>query len=262
MPIKVMERRYIRGSELRIGNEEGQKFIRGYAAVFDSMSQPLGGFREIIRKGAFKKTLRDGDAVALMNHDANLLLGRKSARTLSLFEDDKGLAYKIVPPDTSYARDLMVSIERGDLKHSSFAFRVVPGKERWSNPQGEDLPVRELLQVELFDVSPVTNPAYNQTEVHVRAAMDAVSNRLHARDATQGERKALMLALDNLRSLLLEQWEPGSSDVPDEESEHGEPNSEGEPVNSNDSRESGQPRSEEPTRSLLDRRKRLLELAI
>lgn len=258
--MKVMERRYIRASELRAINEDGQKFIRGYAAVFDSMSQPLGGFREIIRKGAFKKTLRDGDAVALMNHDANLLLGRKSARTLMLSEDDKGLAYKIVPPDTSYARDLMVSIERGDLKHSSFAFRVVPGKEKWSHPPGEELPVRELLQVELFDVSPVTNPAYHQTEVHVRAAIDAVSSRLHAGDASREERHALMLALDNLRSLLLEQWEPSSSDESSAESEHGEPNSEGEPVNSNESREQGQPHSEEPKRSLLDRRKRLLEL--
>lgn len=260
MPMKVMERRYIRGSELRIGDEGGQRFIRGYAAVFDSMSQPLGGFREIIRKGAFKKTLRDGDAVALMNHDANLILGRKSARTLTLSEDDKGLAYKINPPDTSYARDLIVSIDRGDLKHSSFAFRVVPGKERWSHPPGEELPVRELLQVELFDVSPVTNPAYQQTEVHVRAAIDAISNRLQAGDPSREERQALMLALDNLRNLLLEQWEPSSSDEVSTEAEDGKPNSESESGNSQESREEGQPHSEEAKRDLLERRKRLLEL--
>jgi HK97 family phage prohead protease len=206
--MKVMERRYFRGAELRVGEEGGTRFIHGYAAVFDAKSQPLGGFREIISKGAFKKTLRDGDVVALMNHDPNLLLGRKSARTLSVWEDEKGLAYKITPPDTTYGRDLIVSIDRGDLRHSSFAFRVYPGKERWSHPAGEDLPVRELLQVELFDVSPVTNPAYHQTEVHVRAVMDAVQNRLHAGDTAREERDAMALALDNLRSLLLEPGEP------------------------------------------------------
>lgn len=224
--MKVMERRFIRGSELRVDNEGDVKLIRGYAAVFDSMSKPLGGFREIIRKGAFKKTLRDGDVVALKNHDPNLLLARKSARTLTVWEDDKGLAYKINPPDTTYARDLMVSIERGDLLHSSFAFRVVPGKEKWSHPAGEELPVRELLQVELFDVSPVTNPAYQQTEVHVRAVMEAVEHRLHAGDVGKEERAAMALALDNLRSMLIESGEPRSmEEEAQDEPEPGQPHS-------------------------------------
>lgn len=261
--MKVMERRYIRGSELRIGDEQGAepRSIMGYAAVFDAMSQPLGGFREIIRRGAFKKSLRDGDVVAAMNHDMNLILGRKSARTLTVYEDEKGLAYKIVPPDTTYARDLMVSIERGDVKHSSFSFRVIPGKERWSHPAGEDLPLRELLQVEVYDVSPVSNPAYHQTDVHVRAVMDAVSNRLHAGDATKDERFAMALALDNFRSLLLEPGEPHSSSEEVQQSEDdeepGEPHSE---ENPSDRREPGQPHSEERQRTLRERRKRLMQL--
>lgn len=249
--MKVMERRFIRGSELRVGDEEGVRFIRGYAAVFDAMSQPLGGFREIIRRGAFKKTLRDGDVVALHNHDSNLLLARKSARTLTVWEDEKGLAYKINPPDTTYARDLMVSIDRGDTIHSSFAFRVVPGKDKWSHPAGEELPVRELLQVELFDVSPVTNPAYHQTEVHVRAVMDAVENRLHAGTVANEEREAMLHALDNLQAMLRESGEPRSGDEgEDPEREEQQPIS----------REPGEPHSEERQRTLLDRRKRLIEL--
>ncbi len=238
-----IERRMLDLAELRLDGEGDQKTIRGYAAVFDSMSQPLMGFREVIRKGAFRKTIKEADIRALWNHDPNYVLGRKSARTLTLTEDEKGLLSRIMPPDTQWARDLMQSIQRGDVSQMSFGFRAI--KDNWLPPGQDGLPIRELLSVQLFDVSPVTFPAYPQTEVHVRALMDAVLWKMQQGHATKEERESIALALENLRTSVLEPGHPHSGD------EDTEP-----------SREPGQPHSEEQQRSLLDRRRRLLELAI
>ena len=151
--------------ELRVEGDETKK-ITGHAAVFDKWSEDLGGFREKIRAGAFKKTIKEADVRALFNHDPNFVLGRNKAGTLSLEEDAKGLAISIEPPDTQWARDLTTSIERGDIDQMSFGFRTV--KDLWTNPDGKDTE-RELLEVELYDVSPVTFPAYPQTDVGVRS---------------------------------------------------------------------------------------------
>lgn len=247
----TIERRTIDLSELRIDAQGEQKLIRGYAAVFDSMSQPLGGFREVIRKGAFRKALNDGDIRALWNHDPNYVLGRKSARTLQLNEDEKGLFSRITPPDTQWARDLMQSIQRGDVSQMSFGFRVV--KDNWL-PAGQDgLPVRELLSVQLFDVSPVTFPAYPQTEVHVRSLVESVQSRLAAGVETEGERQALRLVLQGmLRELEAAGSGSGSRRSPAESRADA-----GERAESDGPRE-----TEERQRTLRDRRKRLLDLAI
>jgi len=214
------ERRMLDRAELRLDSEGEARTIRGYAAVFDSMSQPLMGFREIIRRGAFRKTIKDGDIRALWNHDPNYVLGRKSARTLRIEEDEKGLSTRIFPPDATWARDLMTSIERGDVTQMSFGFRVV--KDNWL-PAGQDgLPVRELLSVQLFDVSPVTFPAYTQTEVHVRALMDSVLWKMKDGTIAKEERDAIAMALDNLRSSVLEPGQPHSGE---DESEPGKPHS-------------------------------------
>ena len=232
-----MERRMIDLAELRLDGAGEERTIRGYAAVFDSMSQPLMGFREVIRKGAFRKTVREADIRALWNHDPNFVLGRKSARTLQLSEDDKGLLARIFPPQTTWASDLMESIQRGDVSQMSFGFRAI--KDKWNPPGADGLPVRELLEVQLFDVSPVTFPAYPQTEVHVRAVMDAVLNRMQAGDLGTEERTALATALENLRSSVLE---PG---IPHSGGQQPEP---------------GIPHSTEPGRTLQERRQRLLDL--
>lgn len=149
--------------ELRADSEEPK--ITGHAAVFNQWSEDLGGFREIIRPGAFAKTIKEADVRALFNHDPNYVLGRNKAGTLRLEEDKKGLAIEIDPPDTQWARDLTTSIQRGDIDQMSFGFRTV--KDKWGD-DGETNQ-RELLEVELFDVSPVTYPAYPQTSVGVRS---------------------------------------------------------------------------------------------
>jgi HK97 family phage prohead protease len=163
------EYRYIPAQELR--TEQEGTIIKGYAAVFNKWSEDLGGFREIIRPGAFTKTLKDGaDVRALQNHESNYVLGRTKSQTLLLEEDDKGLAVEIHPPDTQYARDLIINIDRGDVDQMSFGFETI--KDRWGREEGRN--TRELLEVKLFDVSIVTYPAYPQTVVQVRELFDEI----------------------------------------------------------------------------------------
>lgn len=138
----------------------------GYAALFNVLSELMFGFREIIRPGAFTRTLSEGaDVRALWSHDPSFVLGRTTAGTLRLEEDERGLRFEIDPPNTQWARDLLESIRRGDVTQTSFAFRTVADK--WSSHDGE--PLRELLDVDLYDVSPVAYPAYKATTVAVRA---------------------------------------------------------------------------------------------
>jgi len=158
--------------ELRVENGEKDPVIRGYAAVFDVWSEDLGGFREIIRKGAFRKTIKDGaDVRALFNHDPNIVLGRTANETLKLEEDDKGLAIEIKPPTTTIVHDLVLEpIKRKDITQMSFAFRTV--HDKWGKDENMTPPLyRELLEAKLYDVSPVTFPVYPQTSVDVRAVL-------------------------------------------------------------------------------------------
>lgn len=150
-------------TEVRMVEVDGRQMIRGYAAVFGSLSQtmrtPTGKeFVERIKPGAFSKALSGGaDVRALFNHDPSKLLGRRGAGTLRLMEDERGLRYEIDPPDTTTGRDTVYSLNRGDLTGSSFAFATV--NDDWAaGPDGQI--VRELREVHLFDVGPVTYPAY------------------------------------------------------------------------------------------------------
>lgn len=140
----------------------------GYAAVFNKMSNQLGGpygFREQIEPGAFDGVM-DNDVRAVINHDANYVLGRSSAGTLRLSIDDVGLRYEIDMPNTSFARDLMESVRRGDIKESSFKFTVL--KDEWS--ESDEGTVRSIQQFgRLLDVSPVTYPAYPDATVAQRS---------------------------------------------------------------------------------------------
>lgn len=172
--------------------------IVGYAAMFESLSQDLGGFVEKIRRGAFAKSLDSGaDVRALFNHDSNLILGRTTAGTLKVREDAQGLAIEIIPPDTSYARDLLVSLERGDISQMSFAFRTKV--EEWDTTREPAL--RTLVEVELFDVSPVTYPAYTQTSVSVRSQLESLERERVLECLSRGQSDERE-AVDRLRARL------------------------------------------------------------
>ncbi len=162
-----LERRSWNTAELRAEPPEGGGLpvIVGRAAVFDALSEDLGGFRERVAPGAFAATIAEDDIRALINHSPDYVLGRNRAGTLKLAEDGEGLSVRITPPDTSYARDLIASIGRGDMSGMSFGFRTIT--DEWNMEDGET--VRTLKAVRLFDVSAVTFPAYPQTDVAVRA---------------------------------------------------------------------------------------------
>jgi uncharacterized protein len=152
-------------AEFRATEDGDVRKITGRAAVFGELSLDLGGFRERILPGAFAKTLADGGTKkAYWNHNSDRVLGSTKAGTLTLEERADGLHFEIEPP--TWAKDHVESIKRGDVDQMSFGFRTI--KDRWA--KGEDGKVtRDLVEVQLFEVSPVANPAYPQTDAHVRS---------------------------------------------------------------------------------------------
>lgn len=154
----------------RDGDEGGMR-IEGYAAVFGTPTNIGGMFMETIKRGAFRKTIKEGDPVVLWNHDDSKPLGRLSAGTATFKEDEHGLRNTTDLPDNSWGRDAHVSIDRGDVKGMSFGFSVV--KDNWKYQDDESkLTEREITEVRLFEVSPVTFPAYETTEVEARSILD------------------------------------------------------------------------------------------
>ena len=165
----AVERRALAGTTLRAASNGKNKTITGYAACFGVLSEPIGGgrgFREQIAKDAFNAWLAstDCDVRCLKNHDPSAVLGRQKSGTLSLKVDASGLQYTCVLPRTATADDLYESIKRGDITGSSFGFEVV--QDDWNDEDN----IRTLKRVNLFDVSPVTFPAYPQATVQVRSA--------------------------------------------------------------------------------------------
>lgn len=158
--------------------DSGEKthVVAGFAARFDENSEPIMGmFYERIAPGAFDSALRKSDPRVLFNHNENYILGRKSAGTLRLKALAEGLHYEADLPDTQYARDLWQSMQRGDVKESSFAFTV--DEEEWIDPENSrGLPTRVIKRVgQLYDVSPVTYPAYPTTTSEARGAQEVFS---------------------------------------------------------------------------------------
>lgn len=155
-------------ASLEVRTDEGQPTtISGLAAVFNSLSQDLGGYRERIVPGAFKSSIAPpADIRALYDHDSGKLLGRTSAGTLSVWEDAVGLRFKVELPDTSYARDLTQLVKRRDIRGCSFGFRVPEKGDRILHESGQI--VRELIEVNLSEVSIVGSPAYSATSLQLR----------------------------------------------------------------------------------------------
>jgi uncharacterized protein len=205
-------------AEVRAADSGDKVTIEGHAAVFNQLSEDLGGFREIIEPGFFDGVMED-DVRSLINHDPNLLLGRTKSGTLELSQDATGLFQRTYPPAvepdaTQYAKDLMVSIKRGDVTQQSFAFTV---KSTWAgDPQDGyrwdvlgDMVVRHLLPggcKRLYDVSPVTYPAYAQTDVSAstRSQFDEFKQSIQRGQAPapEGEASEWQAPLDDLQRRL------------------------------------------------------------
>ncbi|MGW4703262.1 HK97 family phage prohead protease [Streptomyces sp. NPDC004285] len=175
------------GLTVRADDEGGTARFNGYASVFNSrtaIGNPLRwGFYEEIAPGAFSKTLAEGDARMLIDHDSYYVVSRSSAGTLSLSEDERGLAVdSALDTELSYVRDLKANLRNGNVTGMSFGFYVI--KDEWNSETVEiegadpvDVDVRVIREVRLIEVSAVTFPAYPETEAELKAVARALDHR-------------------------------------------------------------------------------------
>lgn len=184
-----MNNREVRGgipAEIR-ADSDGVK-VSGYAAVFDQAADIGGYFKEVIARGAFKEAIGRDDVVFLINHDG-LPLARTRSGTLTLKEDDKGLRIDtVLDAEDPDVKSITGKMKRGDLDKMSFAFRAT--KQEWD--ETTDPPTRTITEVELFDVSIVTSPAYDGTSIALRSLDEARKARPSEHPAHKriAERKA------------------------------------------------------------------------
>lgn len=177
-----MERRKVESPvEIRVDGEIRK--VAGYGAVFNSETVIGGRFREVILPGAFKRAV-SGDVFSFFNHDESKVLGRTSSGTLRISEDSNGLRYEVDLPDTTAARDLRVSMDRGDVNGSSFMFDVPDGGDEWTLNSG-DLPLRTIREANLYEVGPVTMPAYPDATSALRSLEEAEKNAAEEVDRAQ-----------------------------------------------------------------------------
>lgn len=171
-----------------ITSKNGGKTVGGYAAVFNSRTEIGDGgwkFIEVISPGAFSESV-GGDVFALYSHEWERVIGRTKNGTLRLKEDDKGLAVEIDLPDTNDGRDLATLVERGDITGMSFGFTVT--KQEWD--ETGPVPVRTILAVDLYEVSAVALPAYEDTSIAMRSFNAAKREKNHNSAMRRIQRKA------------------------------------------------------------------------
>lgn len=171
--------------EVRAADGDKPARIIGHPVVYNRWSEDLGGFREKVMPGALTKTLLESDIRVLFNHDPNVVLGRNKSGTATFSDQSQSLRMECTPPDTQTVRDLVLApMQRGDIDQMSFAFRVagpafIRQSARDTIPAGTgevwsaDYTERELHQLQMFDASVVTFPAYVQTDAQVRSVLGA-----------------------------------------------------------------------------------------
>lgn len=164
----------------------------GYAAVFGEVADIGGYFREVLARGAFTKTLQTADVRAYFNHDRGRVLGRSTAGSLRLVEDQKGLAVEIDLPDTADGRDVKTLIDRGDIDGMSFSFRAV--REEWDETTTP--PTRTIYEVELREVSIVSEPAYDGTSIAMRSLDTARTERRQKNFNAAAKRIGMKVSID------------------------------------------------------------------
>jgi uncharacterized protein len=188
------EIRVLPGLELRVGGGARSRLV-GWAAKFNADSLDLGGFVEVIRPGAFTRTLATGtDVRAFVEHNPAMIIGRRANGSLLIHEDADGLHVEIMPADTQPGRDVIENVRVGNLDAMSFAFRVAPEGATWDLKASP--PLRELHDVDLLEVSVVSLPAYPATEVAVRSLTAARADQAarYPRGRTVAERRAWAIA--------------------------------------------------------------------
>ncbi len=173
----ALERRWVTVDVANLrasSDDDGATKLKGYAAVFNVRTD-LIWFEEVIAPGAFKRAIKEKQNVpALWNHNSDLVLGRVANDRLTLSEDDHGLHVEIEPADTQHGRDAIIDVAEGNVTQMSFAFRAI--KQEWIEEENQPA-LRQILDVDLYDVSPVTYPAYPQTSISARSAENVWNDR-------------------------------------------------------------------------------------
>lgn len=162
--------------------------IRGYAALYNVYSEDLGGFRTRIAPGAFDRVVPGADVRLLINHDSNMLMGRTASGTLKLSLTDQGLYFEGQPPQTDFAAHYLEAIRRGDMSGCSFSCDIDDDEWDWTG----DTPIRTINSVSnLYDVGPVTIPAFSQTSVAASFALEAARREESERIESAARRRRL-----------------------------------------------------------------------
>lgn len=182
-------RRFDSEIEVRAVNADGSIPFRGHASLFNKRYSVYGMWLEEFAPGAFEKTIRESDVRALINHDPNMVLARSKAGTLRLAEDAKGLLVEADMAPTTYSQDLAVSMQRGDVNQMSHAFRSVV--EKWD--ESAKIPVRTIIEAQLFDVSVVTYPMLESTDAALRSVQFDVMLRTLGLDEMEAEERGALL---------------------------------------------------------------------
>lgn len=176
--MKMNNKQFYPSTEIRAykDEEENRMIVEGYAIVFNSESRDLGGFTEIVMPDAVDNALeRNSDVLALYDHDYGQILGRQAANTLKLSKDEKGLKFELDLPPTQLGRDVFALIERGDLRGNSFGFTIE--KDNWKKDKDGKV-VRTIEQIkDLFEISIVSMPAYEATEVAKRSFDEFINDQ-------------------------------------------------------------------------------------
>lgn len=195
-------------ARFEVRNEENKpKTISGYALTFDQESKDLGGFREVIRRGALDGVLEKSDIIMTLDHNINrgiLARHRNSEKdSLKLTIDEVGLRFEFIPGDYDLAKEVAVGIERGDITQCSFAFRCNPEGyhyEDYASSDGIDL--RVITQFDqLYDCSVVYNPAYDSTSCDIRSYQEFVEQRnVKENEKKEEEERAMKDYFTSLRA--------------------------------------------------------------
>lgn len=203
---KKLARRFIPAEDLELRSEgDDERKLSGYGIVYNRKTQLYDDLFEVIRPGAASEFLAGKpDVKCALNHDRRYLFGRTKSGTLTLTEDEKGVKYEAIPPDAQWARDALVSVDRGDIDGSSFTFRVRPEDEKVTK-QKDGTYLREVLKLsEIGEMGPVTDPAYTDTTAEFRSAQEeyeSLTSGLRAQE-TEEEISARQRALQLKRRKL------------------------------------------------------------
>jgi len=179
--------RVVFSNQIKLSEDQGKNVVTGYAALYDVLSDDLGGYKARIERGAFSEALQSPslDVRCLFNHSRDHVLGRSTNGTLILSEDENGLKYTVILPETTLGKDIAVLMQRGDISQSSIGFNYLPKDVKWETIDGERVQSFSVCE-EIFDVSVVTVPAFSDTS--------AVIQKFEKEERTKRELKLRMMA--------------------------------------------------------------------